>query len=163
MKFLRTEDNRFEGLQDYDFAPQYLTVGQGAAALRMHYVDEGPRQAAPVLMLHGEPTWSYLYRHMIPLFSAAGHRAVAPDLIGFGRSDKPTQRSDYSYQSHVDWLADWLVQMDRARARVRELITVTISQAKPFRLDDACFMAPKNAAPFLIALSSGCRTKALAN
>lgn len=112
MKFLRTEDSRFEGLQDYDFAPQYLTVGQGAAALRMHYVDEGPRQAAPVLMLHGEPTWSYLYRHMIPLFTAAGHRAVAPDLVGFGRSDKPTERSDYSYQSHVDWLADWLVQMD---------------------------------------------------
>ena len=83
MKFLRTEDSRFEGLQDYDFAPQYLTVGQGAAALRMHYVDEGPRQAAPVLMLHGEPTWSYLYRHMIPLFTAAanGHKKIVQLLL----------------------------------------------------------------------------------
>jgi len=109
MDVLRTPDERFESLPDFDFAPNYLTVGGG---LRMHYLDEGPRDAAPVLLMHGEPTWCYLYRHMIPLFAAAGHRVVAPDLIGFGRSDKPVARDDYTYQRHVDWLSDWLGQLD---------------------------------------------------
>jgi len=100
MDFLRTPDERFADLAGYPFAPHYLEVD----GLRVHYVDEGPRGAAPVLMLHGEPSWSYLYRRMITIVAAAGHRVIAPDLIGFGRSDKPTAREDYSYQRHVDWM-----------------------------------------------------------
>lgn len=78
----------------------------------MHYVDEGPANADPVLMLHGEPTWSYLYRHMIPICSAAGHRVIAPDLIGFGKSDKPSKIEDYSYQTHLDWLLKLIEHLD---------------------------------------------------
>lgn len=104
MKILRTPDERFRALPGYAFEPHYAEVD----GLRMHFVDEGPRSAAPVLMLHGEPSWSYLYRKMIPAFRAAGHRTVAPDLVGFGRSDKPTRREDYSYQSHVDWTRELL-------------------------------------------------------
>lgn len=77
----------------------------------MHYLDEGPADAAPILMLHGEPSWSYLYRHMIPICAAAGHRVIAPDLIGFGKSDKPTDINAYSYQSHMDWLLSLLDQL----------------------------------------------------
>ena len=109
MTALRTPDARFRDLPDYDFAPHYTEVGDG---LRMHHVEAGPADGAPVLMLHGEPTWSYLYRHMVPVFAAAGHRAVAPDLVGFGRSDKPGAVADYSYQSHMDWLTEWLVALD---------------------------------------------------
>ncbi|MDG2339917.1 MAG: haloalkane dehalogenase, partial [Paracoccaceae bacterium] len=113
MKFLRTPDECFAGLQDYAFKPNYRDVDDTEGGnLRMHYVDEGPVGANPVLLMHGEPTWSYLYRHMIPMFSQAGKRVVAPDLIGFGRSDKPTKREDYTYQRHVDWMTDWLKQMD---------------------------------------------------
>jgi haloalkane dehalogenase len=108
MDALRTPDERFAHLPGYAFAPHYVDVG----GLRMHYVDEGPRTAAPVLMLHGEPSWSYLYRKMIPIITAAGHRAVAPDLIGFGRSDKPLQRADYTYQHHVDWVRRCVEQLD---------------------------------------------------
>ena len=105
---LRTPDERFVGLPGYDFVPHYTEVD----GLRIHHVDEGPRDARPVLMLHGEPSWSYLYRHMVPVFADAGLRAVAPDLVGFGRSDKPTARSAYSYQAHVDWMAAWLEAVD---------------------------------------------------
>lgn len=113
MEILRTPDHRFEGLVDYPFAPHYVEVGHSIGdALRMHFVDEGPRDAAPILMLHGEPTWSYLYRHMIPPCVAAGHRVVAPDLIGFGRSDKPTAISDYSFARHVAWVRDLLDGLD---------------------------------------------------
>jgi haloalkane dehalogenase len=105
MKALRTPDDRFENLPGYPFAPRYVEVPDpDGGALRMHYVDEGPRDGAVVLMLHGEPTWSYLYRKMIPVFVDSGLRAVAPDLIGFGRSDKPTERSDYTYARHVEWV-----------------------------------------------------------
>jgi haloalkane dehalogenase len=106
---LRTPAARFVGLPDYSFAEHHAEVGEG---LRMHYVDEGPRDAAPVLMLHGEPTWSYLYRHMIPIFTHSGLRALAPDLIGFGKSDKPTRMDDYSYQAHMDWLTEWLLGLN---------------------------------------------------
>ncbi len=109
MTVLRTPDDRFRDLPDYDFTPHWSEVGDG---LRMHHVDEGPADGSPVLMLHGEPSWSYLYRHMIPVFADAGHRAVAPDLVGFGRSDKPGAVADYSYQSHMDWLTEWLVALD---------------------------------------------------
>ena len=108
MEALRTPDDRFAGLPGYDFEPHYVEVD----GLRMHYVDEGPRDAAPVLLLHGEPSWSYLYRKMIPIISAAGHRAVAPDIIGFGRSDKPVNRDDYTYQRHVDWMTAFAEQLD---------------------------------------------------
>lgn len=113
MKYQRTSDDRFENLKDYAFEPHYLWVDNTVGgSLRVHYVDEGPTDAAPVLMMHGEPSWSYLYRHMIPIFTGAGFRAVAPDLVGFGRSDKPTERADYTYERHVAWMNDWLTQLD---------------------------------------------------
>lgn len=101
---LRTPDERFETLPDYPFEPHYAEVD----GLRIHYVDEGPAGADPVLMLHGEPSWSFLYRFMIPI-CAQRHRVIAPDLPGFGRSDKPAKVSDYSYQSHVDWMRGLIV------------------------------------------------------
>jgi len=113
MDYVRTPDDRFQGLADYDFAPNYLNVDDTEGGqLRVHYLDEGPGDAAPVLVMHGEPSWCYLYRHMIPKFTGQGHRVIAPDLIGFGRSDKPTQRSDYTYQRHVDWMQSVLQQLD---------------------------------------------------
>lgn len=108
MKFVRTPDSRFEHLPGYGFAPQYIDID----GLRMHYVDEGPADALPVLLLHGEPSWSYLYRHMIPPLAAAGHRVIAPDLIGFGRSDKPVRKRDYSYAGHVDWMRQFVEALD---------------------------------------------------
>jgi len=113
MKSLRTPDERFDNLPGYAFAPHYLDVpGGGDGRLRIHYVDEGPKEAEPVLLLHGEPSWSYLYRKVIPIIVHAGYRAVAPDLVGFGRSDKPSDRKDYTYQRHVDWMQKWLARMD---------------------------------------------------
>src|SRR5690554_1198600 len=107
MDVLRTPDSRFEALPGYPWPPNYVEVSAGdgsATTLRMHYVDDGPADAAEtVLMLHGEPSWSSLYRTMIPPIVAAGHRCVVPDLIGFGRSDKPAAREDYTSQRHVDW------------------------------------------------------------
>src|SRR5688500_16701412 len=94
MNVLRTPDDRFEGLDDWPYEPRYVDVGDG---LRMHYVDEGPQSGPVVLLAHGEPTWAYLYRKMIPGLVAASRRVIVPDLIGFGRSDKPTERHDYAY------------------------------------------------------------------
>ncbi len=108
MEILRTPDERFSNLPGYPFKPRYVEVG----GLRMHYVDEGPQSAAPVLMLHGEPSWSYLYRKMIPVFVSAGLRAVAPDLVGFGRSDKPAKREDYTYEQHVNWTTRFIQKLD---------------------------------------------------
>src|SRR5579862_6329718 len=104
MEFLRTPDERFDNLPGYPFEPRYVQV-DGA---RVHYVDEGLPEADPVLLMHGEPSWSYLYRKMIPPLAAAGHRVIAPDLVGFGRSDKPSRRADYTYQNHVDWMAGFI-------------------------------------------------------
>lgn len=113
MDVLRTPDACFEGLAGYDFAPNVVDVDDtDGGTLRMHYVDEGPRTGETILCLHGEPTWSYLYRKMIPVFTAAGHRVVAPDLIGFGKSDKPVARSDYTYARHVAWLTDFVQEVD---------------------------------------------------
>ena len=109
MDILRTPDERFADLPDWPFAPSYAEVGPPDARVRMAYVDEGPRDARTILLLHGEPTWSYRYRHVIPPLLAAGLRVVAPDLIGFGRSDKPVDRADYTYQRHLDWLRDLVV------------------------------------------------------
>ena len=104
MKVLRTPDSCFENLPGYRFEPNYVEVD----GMRMHYVDEGPKDGQVVLMLHGEPSWSYLYRKMIPPVAEAGYRVIAPDLIGFGKSDKPSKISDYSYQRHMDWLGAFL-------------------------------------------------------
>lgn len=113
MEALRTPDERFARLPDYPFEPHYNEVPDGEGGrLRIHHVDEGPEDAPPVLCLHGEPSWSFLYRHMIPIFAAEGLRSVAPDLVGFGRSDKPTKRTDYSYQHHMDWMRAWLAALD---------------------------------------------------
>ncbi|MFP6583139.1 MAG: haloalkane dehalogenase, partial [Candidatus Hydrogenedentota bacterium] len=104
----RTPDERFANLKDYDFAPNYIEYNK----FRIHYVDVGPRDADPILLMHGEPSWSYLYRNMIPPLVAAGHRVIAPDLIGFGKSDKPAKRSDHSYQFHVDSFMFFIKELD---------------------------------------------------
>jgi haloalkane dehalogenase len=108
MEILRTPDERFANLPGYPFEPHYVEVD----GVRIHYVHEGPRTAAPVLLLHGEPSWSYLYRKMIPGLLQAGLRVVAPDLVGFGRSDKPARREDYTYQRHVDWMLGFVCTLD---------------------------------------------------
>jgi len=113
MEYLRTPDDRFKDLPGYNFDPHYVEVPDGEGGrLRVHYIDEGPRDAAPVLMLHGEPSWCYLYRKMVPVITDGGFRAVAPDLVGFGRSDKPSRRTDYTYQRHVDWMRSFMEQLD---------------------------------------------------
>lgn len=114
MKILRTPDERFQNLPDYPFSPHYIDVEN----MRMHYVDEGPGNADPVLLLHGEPSWSFLYRHMIPPLVDAGLRAIAPDLIGFGKSDKPSVQGDYNYEKHVGWMKRLL--------EIRDLRNITL-------------------------------------
>lgn len=104
MDILRTPDDRFDNLPGYDFEPHYTEVD----GVRIHYVDAGPSDGAPVLLLHGEPSWSYLYRKMIPPIATAGHRAIAPDLVGFGRSDKPASTDDYTYERHIAWIAGFI-------------------------------------------------------
>ena len=103
-KVLRTPDVCFADLPDFPYQPKYVEVG----GLRIAYIDEGPQSASPVLLMHGEPTWSFLYRKMIPVLLAAGHRVIAPDLVGFGRSDKPAAAHDYSYLNQVLWMNAWL-------------------------------------------------------
>ncbi|WP_072691326.1 haloalkane dehalogenase [Rhodococcus marinonascens] len=105
MDTLRTPDECFADLPGFPWSPHYAETSDG---LRMAYVDEGPKDGPVVLLLHGEPSWSYLYRHMIPIFVDAGMRVIAPDLIGFGRSDKPTAVSDYTYARHVEWMRSFL-------------------------------------------------------
>ncbi len=105
----RTPDARFAGLPDWPYAPHYHQV---TPELRLHYVDEGPRDAPVMLLMHGEPTWGYLYRHMIGPLVAAGYRVVVPDLIGFGRSDKPLDVAAFTYAGHVAWMRHWLEALD---------------------------------------------------
>jgi haloalkane dehalogenase len=113
MECLRTPDERFRDLPGWPYSPHHVEIADGeGGVLRMHYVDEGPSAAAPILCLHGQPTWSYLYRKLIPILVAAGHRVVAPDLVGFGRSDKPTRITDYSYARHVAWLRAFIEALD---------------------------------------------------
>ncbi len=109
MSAYRTPEQRFAALPDFPFAPNFLTLRDG---LQLHYLDEGPREGTPVLLLHGEPTWCYLWRHMIPLLTAQGCRVLAPDLIGFGRSDKPLERTAYSYAGQVAWMREWIEALD---------------------------------------------------
>ncbi|MFN7323342.1 MAG: haloalkane dehalogenase [Sphingomonadales bacterium] len=114
MKVLRTPDRAFADIDDFPFAPHYLEITDpdDGTKLRVHYVDEGPRDAPIVLMMHGEPSWCYLYRHMIAPVVAAGYRVIAPDLIGFGKSDKPSKKTDYSYARHVGWMRQWVEALD---------------------------------------------------
>jgi haloalkane dehalogenase len=110
MESLRTPDDRFVDLADFDFEPHYAEVDDtDGGTLRMHYVDEGADDAPVILLMHGEPSWSYLYRTMIPVLVDAGLRCVAPDLVGFGRSDKPSRREDYTYARHVEWVRSLIV------------------------------------------------------
>jgi haloalkane dehalogenase len=109
MDVVRTPDDRFTDLPDYPFEPRYVEIPAGDGdTLRVHHLDEGPADAAPVLLLHGEPSWSFLYRRMIPPLVDAGHRVVVPDLVGFGRSDKPVRTEDYTYARHVEWMRSLL-------------------------------------------------------
>ncbi len=111
METLRTPEDRFENLKDYSFEPHYVEVDAGdGTSLRMHYVDEGEGEI--ILCMHGQPSWSYLYRKMIPLFVEAGYRVIAPDLVGFGKSDKPVNRSDYTYANHVFWMKGFIEALD---------------------------------------------------
>ncbi|MGI1999759.1 haloalkane dehalogenase [Shewanella frigidimarina] len=112
MEFLRTDDSYFVNLPGYPFTPNYLLVDDTEGGqLRIHYLDEGDKNAEPILLLHGEPSWSFLYRKMIPILVEAGYRVIVPDIIGFGRSDKPSKRSDYTYQRHVDWMKSFVLQL----------------------------------------------------
>ena len=105
MQVVRTPDERFVALPDFPFAPHYVEIDDGEEGrLRVHYVDEGPRDGQAVLLLHGEPSWCFLYRHIIPQLVDGGCRVIAPDLVGFGKSDKPTEKSDYTYNRHVNWM-----------------------------------------------------------
>lgn len=109
MKTLRTPDEAFAGVPDFDHVPNYVTIDDtDGGELRVAFIDVGPRDGDVVLCLHGEPSWSFLYRRMIPVFLGAGLRVVCPDLVGFGRSDKPTERADYSYARHVEWMRSTL-------------------------------------------------------
>lgn len=113
MKTLRTPDERFDNLPGYSFDPYYLEVDDTEGGrLRIHYLDEGPKNAAPVVLFHGEPTWSYLYRKMIPVLVKAGLRVLAPDLVGFGKSDKPTEKTDYTIERHITYMRSWMQQLD---------------------------------------------------
>ncbi|MFZ0666208.1 MAG: haloalkane dehalogenase [Acidimicrobiales bacterium] len=112
MEVLRTPDEAFAGVVGFDFEPHYLEIegGPGDSPLRVHYLDEGPADAPDtVVLMHGEPSWCFLYRKVIPLLKAQGLRVIAPDLIGFGRSDKPAQRTDYTYERHVAWMRSALI------------------------------------------------------
>jgi haloalkane dehalogenase len=112
MHMLRTPDSRFENLEGYPFVANYLDVAASdTRPLRMHFLDEGPVDGPPIVLLHGELTWSYLYRTMIPALADAGNRVLAPDLIGFGRSDKPSRIEDYTYLRHVEWVTSWFEQL----------------------------------------------------
>lgn len=108
----RTPPSRFENLADYRFEPNYMQIGE----YRVHYLDEGPADAPPILLIHGEPTWSYLFRKMTPVFTAAGYRVIAPDLVGFGKSDKPSAESDYSYQMQVDIMLELVRKLELQNA-----------------------------------------------
>lgn len=113
METLRTPEDRFEKLPDFPWKPAYTEVDDGDdGTLRIAHVEAGPANGAVILCLHGEPSWSFLYRKMLRVFEDAGLRALAPDLVGFGRSDKPSERSDYTYQRHVDWMRAWIEGLD---------------------------------------------------
>jgi haloalkane dehalogenase len=134
--FLRTPEDRFANLPDFPYTPRYTDVG----GLRIAHIDEGPREAPPVLLMHGEPTWSFLYRKMIPVLVASSCRVIAPDLVGFGRSDKPAHKSDYSYLNHVLWMTEWMETNDLLRLTLfcqdwGSLIGLRMAAEAPERFD----------------------------
>ena len=134
-KVHRTPDARFADIPDYPFAPHYHELSGG---MRLHYLDEGPRDAAPVLMMHGEPSWSFLYRKMIGPVAAGGYRVLAPDLIGFGKSDKPTNKAAYTYAAHVEWMLEWFdaLALDRVVLACQDwgsLVGLRMVAARPDR------------------------------
>lgn len=113
MKVLRTPDKYFNNIKDYPYEPIYTNINsQDGTEIRIHHIDEGPRDGPILLAMHGQPVWSYLYSRMIPFLNKGGIRVIAPDLVGYGKSDKPSKRSDYSYQNQVDWMSDWLNKND---------------------------------------------------
>ena len=113
MKVLRTPDKYFEKIKDYPFSPVYTNISaKDGTEIRIHHIDEGPKEGPILLAMHGQPVWSYLYSKMIPILNDAGIRVIAPDLVGYGKSDKPSSRDDYSYQNQVDWMNQWLVKND---------------------------------------------------
>ena len=109
---LRTPDDRFENLENYPFKPNYMMID----GLRIHYLDEGPNDADPIILFHGEPTWSYLFRKMIPVLTEAGYRVVVPDMVGFGKSDKFESKYDYSYQHHIEVMKELIKRLDLKNA-----------------------------------------------
>ena len=141
MQNKRTPDERFENLADYPFKPNYLQIDDTEGGeLRLHYLDEGPANGPVVLLIHGQPAWSYLYRHMISLLCESGFRVIVPDLIGFGRSDKPTRIEDYTYARHVAWMSEWLTTLDLTGITVffqdwGSLIGLRLVTAFPERFD----------------------------
>ena len=141
MDALRTADSQFAGLPDFDFAPHYVDDLPGYAGLRVHYLDEGPAGATETfLCLHGQPTWSYLYRKMIPVFAGAGHRVIAPDLLGFGRSDKPVDEAVYAFAFHRDLLMALIERLDLQRITLvcqdwGGILGLTIPPAMPERFE----------------------------
>tara|TARA_B100000214_G_scaffold342872_1_gene290970 strand:+ start:646 stop:1707 length:1062 start_codon:yes stop_codon:yes gene_type:complete len=111
MKVLRTPDKCFEKIKDYPFSPVYTNIfAEDGTEIRIHHIDEGPKEGPILLAMHGQPVWSYLYSKMIPILNDAGIRVIAPDLVGYGKSDKPSSRDDYSYQNQVDWMNQWLLK-----------------------------------------------------
>lgn len=113
MKIIRSPDERFENLPDFDFEPHYTTIKDAEGhEIRIHHVEAGPPDGSPILLMHGNPTWAYLYRHMIGPLAEAGHRVIAVDLVGCGRSDKLTRQADYSLARHYDWMGRWVKAMD---------------------------------------------------
>lgn len=134
--FVRTDESAFANIPDFPYPPHYTEVG----GLRIAFIDEGPRDAQVVLLMHGEPTWSFLYRKMIPVLLQAGLRVIAPDLVGFGRSDKPTRAGDYSYRHHVQWMSAWLQANDLSNITLfcqdwGSLIGLRMAAAAPQRFD----------------------------
>lgn len=112
MNILRTPDECFANLEDYPFAPHYTQIATEDGTIRIHHLDEGPEDGPLVLCMHGQPVWSYLYRKVIPHLVRVGARVIAPDLVGYGKSDKPASRDDYSYERQVAWMGQWLTQND---------------------------------------------------
>lgn len=117
MQIARTPDDRFAGLEGYPFAPHYTEVkAADKTPIRIHHIDEGPREGQILICMHGQPTWSFLWRKMVGPLTDAGFRVIAPDLVGFGRSDKPMSQDDYTYANHVDWMGQWLTANDFTNA-----------------------------------------------
>ncbi|MFN3370977.1 MAG: haloalkane dehalogenase [Sphingomonadaceae bacterium] len=144
MAVLRTDDSRFEGLEGWAFAPHYTEVDGGALGrLRIAHAEAGPADGPVMLLMHGEPSWAYLYRKMIPPLAAAGFRVLAPDLVGFGRSDKPDDQADYSYEGHVGWMRKWLAAQDIRDVTLfcqdwGGLIGLRLVAAEPYRFARVC-------------------------